>query len=279
MSSKSISDLKEKYKLEMLKTYGKRIKSNEVSTTTITNERVTKQILDTADNNQPQIEIRKMDKNSKSEDAFDPLFTLEELEEIPQNVEVLQKLDIIEEVADNPQPDIKNVENKGEEEEESNLDFNVKNTPPIIPNFVISKEESRASDVYEKEFYGYIKLEVMTANGTMPIEDALVVITKRNEDTVDLVRMLKTDCSGQCDLIDLEAPNPELASMPGITSKLFFTYEVYIYKDGYYPYENQGVEAYAGQTNVLSVKMIPLPDYASSQNAQPIIYKNKISKA
>ena len=109
---------------------------------------------------------------------------------------------------------------------------------------------------------GYLIVNVSTARGAIPLEDAAVTVTYDEPDNTSVFAVMTTDMSGKSQKIELPAPSRELSEAPGNT-KPYATYTVAVEKEGYYSVTNAGVPIFAGVTSIQPVEMIPLAEYNS----------------
>lgn len=126
-----------------------------------------------------------------------------------------------------------------------------------------------------EENYGFITVVVTTANGALPVEQAVVTI-KDAEDQI--VSVLFTDQSGMTQKLKTLAPPPENSIFPGRTTP-FYTYKVSITKDQFIPVENISVPVYPGITSIQPVDLMPAPESgitASALKAKKINTNNPI---
>lgn len=106
---------------------------------------------------------------------------------------------------------------------------------------------------------GYLIVNVSTARGAIPLENASVTISDSEAEGNPIVTVVSTDNSGKTPRIALAAPNRSISMQPG-TEKPYATYLVEIEKQGYYPVSNNGVPIFSGITSIQPVEMIPLSE-------------------
>lgn len=104
---------------------------------------------------------------------------------------------------------------------------------------------------------GKLIVNVATAQGAIPLEDATVSVFYDEPDRHGLFTSAVTDTSGKTPRIELPAPARSLSEKPGI-GKPFATYHIHVEKEGYYPVENAGIPIFSGVTSIQPVEMIPL---------------------
>lgn len=114
---------------------------------------------------------------------------------------------------------------------------------------------------------GYIIVRVTTANGAIPLEDALVVVKNYNPGN-DVVSVKKTDLSGLTEKIALPAP-ARSGSLAPSNVQAYSTYNIEINKDGYNPQSYINVPVFDGITAVQSADLVPLPENGETDRANP----------
>lgn len=123
--------------------------------------------------------------------------------------------------------------------------------------------------------YGFLRVRVSEAGGTIPVQGALVRISDYNgeadnsEDTGNTpgdaaIYTLTTDRDGLTPTVRLAAPPASESQKPmesgGVPAIPYSLYNVNISRSGYYPVENVGVPIFAGITAVQPVSLSPLTE-------------------
>lgn len=104
---------------------------------------------------------------------------------------------------------------------------------------------------------GFLKVNVSTAGGTIPIEGATVYIRNYEPDSNDgILYSLRTDSSGMTESVPLEAPISGGTMQPG-AAQPFAYYNVEVMYDGYHPAEYIGIPIFDGITALQPVILIP----------------------
>lgn len=111
---------------------------------------------------------------------------------------------------------------------------------------------------------GSLRISVTEAGGTLPLSDALVVITEytdeKNPETAgEVLYSLRTDEGGLTPTVSLPTP-PAVESMRPGAVQPYAIYNVTVTYDGYYPIEGVGVPVFSGITSIQPFNMIPLSD-------------------
>lgn len=104
---------------------------------------------------------------------------------------------------------------------------------------------------------GYIKAEVTTGSGAVPIENAVVLITKKENGKTYLLKMLISDESGSTETVALSAPNVSFSETPDPTEKPFADYYISAYADGFYAENDMEVPVFSGVKSIQPIALIP----------------------
>lgn len=106
---------------------------------------------------------------------------------------------------------------------------------------------------------GMLVVQVFTADQTLPISDATVIVSKSGENGETLVRMMKTNENGKTETIKLPAPPAENSLSPGNTN-MFNKHNIRVDYPGYYTTENLDVPIFEGRTSIQPISLVPLPE-------------------
>lgn len=101
-------------------------------------------------------------------------------------------------------------------------------------------------------------VRTFTAREALPLEGALVIVSRYIGSDPTLQWMGLTDISGNTPRILLPAPDKGLSERPG-EERPYAAYIVQAVKEGYYTAEFRNVPVFAGVSAVQPVEMIPLP--------------------
>lgn len=123
---------------------------------------------------------------------------------------------------------------------------------PLEPRY--SGGEGEMSDA---SGVGYIKAEVTTGSGAVPIENAVVLITKKENGKTYLLKMLISDESGSTETVALSAPNVSFSETPDPTEKPFADYYISAYADGFYAENDMEVPVFSGVKSIQPIALIP----------------------
>ena len=108
---------------------------------------------------------------------------------------------------------------------------------------------------------GYLIVKVSTAGGAIPVEAVSVIIQGTDEENKNVLLSLTTDRNGLTPKIPLPAPSKELSSAPAPSSRPYSTYNIDVYKEGYYPQHYTGVPIFDGITAVQNARIIPVAEF------------------
>lgn len=123
---------------------------------------------------------------------------------------------------------------------------------PLEPRF--SGDTSLPTD---ESGVGYITAEVTTGGGAVPIENAVVLITKKQDGKNYLLKMLVTDESGSTAAVALPAPNASFSETPEQSEKPYADYYLSVYADGYYAQSDREVPVFSGVRSIQPLALIP----------------------
>ncbi|MGN1137305.1 MAG: hypothetical protein ACI4SF_13935 [Oscillospiraceae bacterium] len=104
---------------------------------------------------------------------------------------------------------------------------------------------------------GYIKAEVTTGGGAVPIENAVVLITKKDGGKNYLLKMLITDESGSTETVALPTPNASFSETPSPEEKPFADYYISAYAEGFYAENDMEVPVFSGVKSIQPIALIP----------------------
>ena len=117
--------------------------------------------------------------------------------------------------------------------------------------------------------YGYMIVRVTTARGAIPLEGATVRVSNYGDEFQsgrgDAVAVYTTDRNGLTERLMLPAPSRALSMSPG-NEKGYKTYNISVFKEGYYSQNYINAPVFEGITSIQSADMIPLPDTGQTDN-------------
>ena len=106
---------------------------------------------------------------------------------------------------------------------------------------------------------GYLRTFVTAAQQAYPIMDATVEIESVGKDGSHHVEAIRrTGISGQTEDVALKAPAKEESRTPSSGKMPYATYDVSVYKAGYYPVTVHGITVFSTVTSVQTFSLLPL---------------------
>ena len=114
---------------------------------------------------------------------------------------------------------------------------------------------------------GTIKVQVTSAVGMVPVENARVTISYTGEPDSTL-EQISTDGDGQSEVLSLAAPPVEYSMEPD-QSQPYAEYTVQVEAEGYRPVNVEGVDVFSGELSLQNVQMEPLE--VSEQDMKNIV--------
>ncbi|MBQ8826619.1 MAG: hypothetical protein IJ007_05965 [Oscillospiraceae bacterium] len=115
---------------------------------------------------------------------------------------------------------------------------------------------------------GYIKAEITTANGAIPVENASVLITRRENGRTLLVKMLLTDSSGTTETAELPAPDIVYSETPEPDGKPFAEYILSVFADGFYAVPEIILPVFTTVKSIQPISLVPLAKF-DAPDSQP----------
>ncbi|MGN0641900.1 MAG: hypothetical protein ACI4JJ_02025 [Huintestinicola sp.] len=111
--------------------------------------------------------------------------------------------------------------------------------------------------------WGFLQVEVFTANGGYPVPGAVVIIKRDIQGGAALVRVLTTNRSGKTPTIALPAPSERYSQYPQEGVRPFAEYDITVSKRGYFTISDINMPIFAGIKTVQPIEMIPLPQFSN----------------
>ena len=106
---------------------------------------------------------------------------------------------------------------------------------------------------------GYLVVRVTTANGAIPLEDALVSIRGEAQQDSGVIYSLKTDRDGKTPKVSLPTPKRSLSDTQG-GERPYALYNVDVMKKGYIPAYYHSVPVFPDVLSIQPAMMAPLPE-------------------
>lgn len=116
---------------------------------------------------------------------------------------------------------------------------------------------------------GYITVNVRTAGGALPVENAVVTV---KDSGGAILAVFFTDRDGKTPRLKVLAPPRANSESPGAASPPFFNYNIDTDKEGYISVRNVDVPVYPGITSVQTVEMIPISEGSTRLPRDVITY-------
>lgn len=112
--------------------------------------------------------------------------------------------------------------------------------------------------IQQTEDKGYFRAHVTSSIASRPISGATVQILD-NDYPEHVIEEIKTDISGQTDVVSLPAPPLEYSMEPA-AQKPYSEYNIRISAPGFETVDISGAEILPGQTALQNAALIPMPD-------------------
>lgn len=159
---------------------------------------------------------------------------------------------------ENKQKDISQTETKETTEPEKNEEMSIedKYPEPVLPSYIAPAVSSSSLPVSMQDSKGWLSAKVAAADNTIPVNDALVLITDSQK---NLKAILTTNEDGITRTVALAAPPKALSESPETQTKPFYNYNMNVYKQGYYEVENIDISVFPDTVSIQPVNMVPLP--------------------
>lgn len=112
---------------------------------------------------------------------------------------------------------------------------------------------------------GRLGIRVYTSRAKLPIEDATVVVTQRQEDgRYRLISVQATDQSGSIQPVTIPTPLLGSSTSPGSEERPFTVCDVWAEHPGYAMLLVEGVQIFDGVETLQAMELIPLTEGQSS---------------
>lgn len=104
---------------------------------------------------------------------------------------------------------------------------------------------------------GRLTVTVRTANGALPVEGALVTVTKDGE----IIGVSTSDVSGNTETLSIPTPPKSASLSPGYAGLPYSTVFIEVDKDGFYGGQYIQVPIFPDVLTVQPVNLLPLPEF------------------
>lgn len=129
-----------------------------------------------------------------------------------------------------------------------------------------SKRFSASDDTFFPETdSGFLRVRAETANGSLPVSEAVVIITAQRNNEENVITFQLTDKSGLTPSITLPAP-PKTDSQTPDSRLPFSDYTITVRHPMYYTEIIRDAQIFGGETTFLSAEMTPLPEYVNERD-------------
>lgn len=108
---------------------------------------------------------------------------------------------------------------------------------------------------------GLVIVNVSYAGRVYPIEDALVTVLQKNEDTLEIISVSTTDESGKSAPVVISTPDRSLSLSPNQDEVPYTKVTIDVEKEGFYKAQFIDAPVFPGVVSVQNVNLIPLPQY------------------
>ena len=115
---------------------------------------------------------------------------------------------------------------------------------------------------------GRLVIRVRSANGTIPVEGALVTITKDGA----VFAVSATDLSGSTEIIEIPTPPKSASLTPGFAGLPYSTVFIEVDKDGFYSGQYIEVPIFPDVLTVQPVNLLPLPEFFTGDTSEGTQY-------
>ncbi len=120
---------------------------------------------------------------------------------------------------------------------------------------------------------GTIKIQVTSAVGLIPVENAKITISYTG-DPENTLEQVSTDPEGQSEVLTLAAPPLEYSMEPEQLTQPYAEYTVEVEAEGYRPVSIEGVDVFSGELSLQNVRMEPTE--VSEENKNIVIPANTL---
>lgn len=113
---------------------------------------------------------------------------------------------------------------------------------------------------------GYIRVDVTTAGGALPVEGALVTISIAVPEYSSVYAALLTDENGKIPRIGVPAPPRTLSLTPKdapTSVNQYSLYNIEVTKEGYYPVLIHDAQVFSDITSILKADLVPVVEAES----------------
>ena len=113
----------------------------------------------------------------------------------------------------------------------------------------------------EEKSQGYLIVKVSTASEAIPVENVTIVIQGNDADNQNVFFSEITNREGITKKLTLPAPQKIFSNAPSPAERPYSTYNIDVYKEGYYPQHYNGVPIFEGITAIQNARIIPIAEF------------------
>jgi len=106
---------------------------------------------------------------------------------------------------------------------------------------------------------GYIVIKTFVGDGVIPLEGSDVAVYKETLGRKELLSLQTTDEEGHTPKITVKTVGREIAELPS-KELPYITCFVNAWAPSYYPVVNRAVDVFSGETSLVEIEMVPLPE-------------------
>lgn len=108
---------------------------------------------------------------------------------------------------------------------------------------------------------GLLIVNAAYAEKAYPIENALVSVLQKKENTLEIISVSRTNESGRSTPTIIDTPNANLSLTPNTDTLPYAQVTIEVEKEGFYKAQFIDVPVFSGVVSVQNVNLIPLPEY------------------
>ena len=111
---------------------------------------------------------------------------------------------------------------------------------------------------------GRLTVTVRSANGALPVEGALVTVTKDGS----IIAVTTSDLSGNTEILEIITPPKSASLTPGFVGLPYATVFIEVDKDGFYSGQYIEVPVFPDILTVQPVNLLPLPEFFAGDTSE-----------
>ena len=259
MDKKDLNSKAEKYRLEMMKLYGKRCEDKK----------------NIYESDPPEKETIPRDNNIKEEE-YTP-------ENIPEN-EIREETPPLPDNDSLPEdtafsPYEENKDDSPENEDNFNTRYPEPDLSSLNTDFGISEHENNSPPEYVSieslgNQIGYIIVNVRAGDESSAVEGATVLVTAIVDGNRMIIASGQTNSNGTTPIFEVPVPDLSLSQSPYPNTRPYNLFDVSVTAEGYFNARSVDVPVFEGITSVQNFNMIPVPSMMND-NDETLTYFNQ----